>query len=372
MPDLDDTRELLASLIRGDALSADDLAAIDPQAFCESARHHCVIPLVVERACADGRLPVAFLDPLRHESRRHAAADLETEREIRLVVAGMAAAGVEAVLLKGAHLAYSVYPRPDLRPRVDSDLLVAPGARDHADAVLVELGYASPRHVSGDLVTYQAQYVKRRSGIPVHVVDLHWRIANPQVFAGVLPFDDVHAASAPLARLHPAARGPSTAHALLLACVHRVAHHFHSDRLIWLYDIHLLASGATNDDWRAFVEMALARHVAKVCEASLDDTIRVFRTVVPGSALARLASRSSPVEVETAAYLTRGRRPIQNFWADVRALPGAARLRLIGQHLFPGPRYMREVYAPSSRAPLSVLYARRILRGTWRWLQRPW
>ena len=42
--------------------------------------------------------------------------------------------------------------------------------------------------------------------------------------------------------LGPEARGLSAPHAFVLACVHRVAHHDSSERLIWLYDIHLLAS----------------------------------------------------------------------------------------------------------------------------------
>ena len=39
------------------------------------------------------------------------------------------------------------------------------------------------------------------------------------------------------------------------------------------------------------------------------------------------------------------------------------------EHLFPSSAYMRQVYAPSSRLPLPVLYALRIVRGMWGWFR---
>ena len=45
--------------------------------------------------------------------------------------------------------------------------------------------------------------------------------------------------------LDTSARGPSSVDALVLAAVHRIAHHFDSDHLIWLYDIDLIARSLT-------------------------------------------------------------------------------------------------------------------------------
>jgi hypothetical protein len=46
------------------------------------------------------------------------------------------------------------------------------------------------------------------------------------------------------------------------------------------------------------------------------------------------------------------------------------RAALVRQHLFPSANYMRTVYAPSSAAPLWMLYLLRIFRGSRRWLVR--
>jgi hypothetical protein len=44
----------------------------------------------------------------------------------------------------------------------------------------------------------------------------------------------------------PSARGLSSVDALVLTAVHRIAHEFDSERLIWLYDIDLIARGLTH------------------------------------------------------------------------------------------------------------------------------
>ena len=66
---------------------------------------------------------------------------------------------------------------------------------------------------------YQASFVTPAAGAPVHVVDLHWRIANPQAFGRVLEYEELAAAAEPLPALSPSARGLGRVHALMLACV---------------------------------------------------------------------------------------------------------------------------------------------------------
>jgi hypothetical protein len=73
----------------------------------------------------------------------------------------------------------------------------------------------------------------------------------------------------------------------------------------------------------------------------------------------------------TSAYLASGRRHVQHVWWDLRSLATwGERSRLMRQHLFPSARYMRQVYAPASQAPLPWLYARRVWHGAQKWLAR--
>ena len=150
-----------------------------------------------------------------------------------------------------------------------------------AAAVLASLGYEPAGHITGELLNYQGIFIKWRDGKKSHVVDVHWRVANPQVFAGLLSYEELASDAAPIPALGPGARGIASPAALLLACVHRVAHHFDSDRLIWLYDIHLIASTLTTAEWTQFVDLAVDRRVAAICWRSLDLAREKFGTAIP-------------------------------------------------------------------------------------------
>jgi hypothetical protein len=335
------------------------------------AATHQVAPLAAARLAELGRRS-AVQAALQQEAVKAAAADLLRERELRRVLDALDRAGVSTLVIKGAQLAYSLYARPHLRARLDTDLFVAAASRAEADQVLTGCGYERPQQVTGDLVLHQAFYVRRHAGVAVHALDVHWKIANPHVFAGVLTFEEAWTDSIPLVRLAASARGLSPVHALFLACVHRVAHHYDSDSLMWLYDIHLIASELTDADWSRFLDLARERRVSAVCRTGLARAAARFATVVPRRVLDSLVPAADAAGPEaSAAYLARHRRPVDNFLADVRALPGwTARLQLVREHLFPPRRYMHDVYAPDSRAPLALLYARRVVRGARRWLAR--
>jgi hypothetical protein len=238
-----------------------------------------------------------------------------------------------------------------------------------AHDVFIELGYEAAGQMSGDLVAYQASYEKRHDALVLHAVDLHWKSANPEVFASALRYEELAEAAVPLDRLSPAARGLATVHALLLACTHRVAHHFDSERLIWLYDIDLLARAMTASDWRRFVDLAADRRMVAVCRRSLEQTTKWFRTDVPDSVLQDPRFQAAANEL-SAGYL-RPRRHVSVIASDVRALPTwGARWHLLREHFFPPAAYMRNVYAPASRSPLVFLYAHRLWRGARKWLAR--
>jgi hypothetical protein len=362
----------MASLVRGDRVDARAIAATDVDDLVLRAEAHGVLPLVAERVGARTDVPSPLQRVLAVEARRHAALDVAREVELRRLVAALDARGVRALLMKGAQLAYSHYGRSDLRPRIDTDLLIARKDREIVVGVLEALGYEGTGHVAGSLVMYQACYVRRPHGVQIHVVDLHWKVANPQVFSDLVSYEELSASAVALPALGSGAWGLSDAHALLIACVHRVAHHYDAERLIWLYDIHLIASRLAPGEWRTFEELGRLRGVVQVCRRSLERASAAFGTVLPPFVTSGSALRSSEAEAATAAFLEPGRRHVEQVVDDLRALPSwGDRARLVRQHLFPSRSYMRGSYAPSSGAPLAVLYVRRALHGAWKWLARP-
>jgi hypothetical protein len=358
----------LAALLRGERGAMAGLAAADAVLVADAADRHGVLPLLADRLARDATSDAETLRRLVHaRATNHAASDLVREQDLRGLLAAFQASGVEALLVKGAHLAYAVYPRPDLRPRVDTDVLIRPDSRAAAVGVLDQLGYAAATQAGGDLINYQATFVRQRGARVTHVVDLHWRLANPQVFGDVLSFDDLDREAVPVPAV--GGRAPGRVHALLVACIHRVAHHPDDERLIWLYDVDLLARLLDITDWEHFMAWADARRVGAVCGRGLEQACARFGTPVP--AVVRTDARLSSTRARTAAtaaFLEPGRRHVRTVAQDFSLLPTwTARSKFVFQHLFPPPAYMRRVYAPASHWPLPVLYAHRACRGAWRW-----
>jgi hypothetical protein len=354
----------LAQALAGRAPVA-DLAAIDRDVIWTAADRHGVTPLLAERLSECAALPPALASRVRQLVQQYVATDLLQETALRECVDALAAAGEVALLIKGALLAYTHYPRPDLRPRIDTDLLIAVARRPAVDTILTRLGYEADVRASSDFVLYQQTYVKPLPDGEAHVIDVHWRLSNPEVFRSVLTFDEMNAASIAVPALGNAARGLSDVHALLVACVHRVAHHRDDERLIWLYDIHLLASRLNAEEWAEVASLAADRRVMAVCASGLQRASRHFGTAIPDT----FTDHAGGDDEVTAKYLEPHRAQVNAVVDDLRSLPTwADRVRLMREYAFPPRRYMREIYAPASASPLPWLYVRRMVFGARRWL----
>lgn len=331
-------------------------------------------PLILHLAAQAGTLE--RLDGVAQARLRAAAASQALllavlDGDVRNVVSALGQADIHSVLLKGVALAHSHYPAPSLRPRGDTDLLVPESDRDRAGDVLVKLGFAASGAVDGDLVTQQAQWRRTLPHGLVHTVDVHWRLFNPHAFAHVLSPEEVLNRAQPIASLGPYARGPSAVDALVLACVHRVAHHPGDDDPIWLYDIHLLVEALSPIDADAFVRLVRERQVARISADGIDRAHAMFHTRLPLALAALITADTLPVE-PSAEFLKPGRRQVTVLASDLRALPGwRPRLRLLAQHLFPPIDYMERQYGVRGRARLAPFYAWRIVRGARRWVIRP-
>jgi hypothetical protein len=267
--------------------------------------------------------------------------------------------------MKGAALAYTIYPSPGLRPRCDTDLLISKVDIERTRAVLVAQGYAETIGVTGELVSQQCMFVKHDPGGPPHVLDVHWCVVNVHRFASALTLDTLARGSVPLPDLGPAARTPGLAHALLLACLHRFAHHYETDRLIWLYDIHLLAEALSEAEWKNALRFAQDKGLAGICGRSLD------------AARTRLATQLPPdiaAGFDTAAQADTNEPPDRRWQlllSDLRAQQTWRKaLRLLAEQAFPAPEYMWNKYPQADHRLLPVLYAPRALSGTWKLLAR--
>jgi hypothetical protein len=156
-------------------------------------------------------------------------------------------------------------------------------------------------------------------------------------------------------------------HALWLACVHRAAHHYDRDALVWLYDVHLLMSTLDAESAARFVSLAERTGVRRICLRALRLAQDLLGTAIPPAVLASLEA-AGPDE-PSAMFLGPGVGRLDVLLDDVRVLRGwRPRLTLLKEHLFPDTAYMKRTYAQGSAAPMLWLYARRIVSGAAKWL----
>jgi len=313
-----------------------------------------------------GMLPLVFrlggIPSLRQRALE--AAVIETLRltDLREVLAAL---GGAAIIMKGTALAYSIYPAPELRPRSDTDLLIDRSDIGRVRQVLTSLGF-DETPTSGDELGVRQHSFSRHDRFGVrHIYDVHLDIANNAVVSDALRYDELRARAVALTAISPHAFGPCNADALLHACIHRVVHHHDSDRLIWLYDIHLLRERMTNDEHRQFWDRAAERRVTTICVASVEAANRAFGGVAVPSGLGAKSDEPS------SAFLDRHRRYSAVIAGDLAALPGwRARFKRLRQLAFPPPSFMMKSFGAPSRALLPLLYVYRGLRGMTRMFRR--
>jgi len=360
-------------VLRGDVASWPDAAdAGFARRFLDACAAEGVAALVHHHARAKpawSDWPDAVRESLRRDARMQAAGDMVVERELVAVLDALAEAGVGTMLLKGAALAYSHYPEPALRTRCDADVLIRPADRDVATRVLEGRGYRRPNAVSGTLVSYEECY-SNCDGSVEHVVDLHWQINNGQVFAHALSYEEMHARAVPVPQLGASARTLCPPHALLLACMHRAAHLGvdgpGGNRLVWLYDIHLLANAMAEAEWRDFTQMCNAKGMRQISRDAFAATHQAFATAFPVDVVQALTHEGT-AEL-SAAYLDDDRRRL--LLTDLRALgTWRDRATLVRETCFPPRAYVLAKYRARHRWLLPWLYVRRGVEAGWRFVR---
>jgi len=287
------------------------------------------------------------------------------------VLAQMALAGVHPVLFKGTALAYGLYPDGVLRTRGDTDFIIPPESRAVVHKVLQATGFEPGVAVSGDHISYQSSYTWVQLERGHHTLDVHWRINNSELLSRLFTYEELLAHARPLPNLGPHALAAGPVHALLLACMHRATHkqnpyyvdgvaYYSGDRLIWLYDIHLLLGALTPAEIDEFVRLARTKGLRAVCLEGIERAQTSFHTSVPPELLAVLGA-PGPVELP-ARYLSGGLW-LQK-WMDFQALGNRHnRIRYARELLFPPADYMRQKYPNAGPGGLGWLYVRRAAGG---------
>jgi hypothetical protein len=276
---------------------------------------------------------------------------------------------VRPVIIKGAALAHTIYADSHLRPSSDADLFIEFDQLGTLSDAFEELDYRRAHLVAGDLIMPQVSYTRTTVAGAPQICDVHWKLARPQAFAQAVTYGGLLGESVPIPALGRHALAAGDVDALVIACAHRVAHHSHEPRLIWLYDIHLLAERLGFEGLRRTAEVAGRRRLGAVCASGLSAAHDWFGTPLPAGLIDALNERSRESREES-RELIESSTNLRVLISDLKLVTRwPDKLRLLQQHAFPSPAYMFRTYGIESRPMLPALYTRRLFVGAWRWVK---
>ena len=279
-------------------------------------------------------------------------------RQLNRVLEELTRQGITVVLLKGADLAYSLYPEPGLRAMSDLDLLVTQPDFQRALTILNTNGYHEylPEATRGldKLLSHHAHLKKHGSTGPL--LELHWTLLGSPAFRHAAPMDWFWDRLEPCrewdSRLPEQAQNMvfrlnPTANLLYLAAHQMLQHGGDKVSLRWILDIHRLIILKGNAiDWQDLASQAGIFGWSKALLLALEAVRSCFDTLLPEGFIYTLQAQASPydklVELKTEPSPTR----ILGEWKKLRSLGWQGRIRLFIALLFPGREYMKWRYQP--------------------------
>jgi hypothetical protein len=309
----------LAKAISGEEISLKDF---DDEVILNAAITHGIIPLLhhqLHQGTLTG-LSEAVCAKLSQRSRSQAALDMLLNNSSRKTLDLLAEHQVPVLLLKGTPVAHLCYEESYQRPRCDTDLYISEEDTRKTAALLADLGYqvsglGSRKHSSKQFGATAVALQKAHAQF-----DIHWKLSNRVMFRATLPFEDCYQNRQAVTALGTNAYALAPVDLLLHACIHRIAHgrNTERDRLIWLYDIHLLVEAMDEMELEGFKDKAVERLVGVLCADAIEVAQELFGTRLPEDYLMGLTENEKN---EPTAKLIHSSK-LRWAWEDMWSLKG--------------------------------------------------
>ena len=361
---------LIAAVRRQEA----DFASVDQEALLARIQYHGIALLLLDRdisafaACAD------LLARVRSIGRMQAAWEEGHRILLQRLLGALAQRQVFPIMLKGTALAYSVYGDPAMRARGDSDLLVRAEERAIAREALAQIGFELMAGPHGLL--HQETWQARLGASSPHLFDLHWKAFDSPILQAVLPDAEIRTGATLLPRLCDSALAPRPLHTMLHAAINQATHKRSGifvgqerlqagPRLIWGWDIVLLARQFSAADWAELVRLASGRRIAAVCLAALELACRIDPEAVPETVLDRLRAMADSADLQH--YLAEP-DPVRRFRRDLHAIPSwRGRVAFALAQALPDTAHLRQKYPRYRHWPRLLLMLRWLFDAGLRW-----
>ena len=212
-------------------------------------------------------------------------------REAERLLNHFEGAGIRTLVLKGLGLALTVYPRPELRPMSDLDVLVSPADALRAIELLKSVGLVlSIQLMAADLQRLHEPFRShhahafRRPGEPLSL-DLHVRLHNP-VPSLALP-QRMLAEALPLQIGAARTSIPRPTEQVFHVIVHGAPGGYPTpSRLRWAADVAMLRSAHDADiNWRGLAELGRRYECLTLLQDALDEVAAVMDKPLPIAAV---------------------------------------------------------------------------------------
>lgn len=332
----------------------------------ERASFHGIAVLLGRAEAMLSDWPVPAADGLRHEMRLAALWEELHRKQLTRILARLAEAGIETVLLKGTALAYLFYEDPAMRRRGDTDLLIHPRDLAAARRVLTDAG--SERREDPHGLFFQETWMVDCGAGMMHPIDLHWEPSDRPVLQNILQAEHYWRQRVPLPRLSPDAFAPSSAMMVVHGAVNQAWHIARGyaveetrikggRRLIWAVDYLKLTRAFDDAAWRELAGFCETTDAAGIVHSALAGARDDIGLDVPPDIMLRLerAAHNSP----SLAYIT-GSGVLRDFWCDLRASRSwKMRWRLVSAMLLAPRSHLVAKYPDCAHWPTGLLQIRR-------------
>lgn len=281
------------------------------------ARQQGVAPVLWQRLQSGGQLglvPAALAQRMEELAYATTVRNLRLYHELGGILSNLRQENIEVIVLKGAHLAATVYSDPALRYMNDIDLLFHPADVPAAVAVLQALSYQPAAQIDWAKHLTTDHHLPRfgKAGV-VAGVEIHWTITRPQQ-TYTIALEGLWARAMPVTLAGVTVLGLCPEDLLLHICEHATYHHHFLQRMRFLCDIDaLIRRYAQAMDWEQVQSRAQDYRWAKGVHLALLLAQHLLATPVPNWVLHQLQADGFDARLTVTA--------IDQFFADQ---PGAS------------------------------------------------
>jgi len=242
-------------------------------------------------------VPAAVLEHLRGLAQQQAIRHLCFEATVREILHACNTVGLPVIVLKGMHLAHSVYAVAHARDMGDVDLLFRADDLTKVTGILKSLGYSFPSNANNMMAVapedheYTAFHPRHRTS-----VDIHWSLTHPRrdVAIDELP---LWGRACAFTICGERTLGLALEDQIAYICFHATYHHqFTEVGLRPLVDIARICLAVEQPDWCMLAKRAQQWGWARGVYLTLLMARSLLGAPVPKQALSPLGDRSSNLE----------------------------------------------------------------------------